>query len=139
MSKRSQDRKFLKLIEDRLNYEFLEIVEGKTIRRTPEIEIPQGEINRLFMKGFFTRTGIPQELPWLSCLKPQVIIQRYNEKKGSINLPKEEKAKKIWQIIKHNKQKMKCQEDKKNNPSIPLEYNESHMKGDFHVWFGNKW
>ena len=30
------------------------------------------------MKGFCTRSGFPRELPWLSCLEPQVIIQRYN-------------------------------------------------------------
>lgn len=35
-------------------------------------------INRLFMKGFCTRTGFPKEMPWLSCIEPQVIIQRYN-------------------------------------------------------------
>lgn len=35
-------------------------------------------INRLHMKGFCNRTGIPKELPWLSCLEPQIIIQRYN-------------------------------------------------------------
>jgi molybdopterin/thiamine biosynthesis adenylyltransferase len=35
-------------------------------------------INRLFMKGFCTRTEFPREMPGLSCIEPQVIIQRYN-------------------------------------------------------------
>ncbi len=35
-------------------------------------------MNRLHMKGFCNGTGVPKELPWLSCLEPQVIIQRYN-------------------------------------------------------------
>lgn len=35
-------------------------------------------INRLHMKGFCNKNGIPKEIPWLSCLEPQVIIQRFN-------------------------------------------------------------
>jgi retron-type reverse transcriptase len=35
-------------------------------------------INRLQMKGFCTRAGFPRELPWLSCIEPQIIIQRFN-------------------------------------------------------------
>lgn len=35
-------------------------------------------INRFFMKGLCQRNGFPRELPWLSCLEPQIIIERYN-------------------------------------------------------------
>lgn len=35
-------------------------------------------INRFFMKSLCQRNGFPRELPWLSCLEPQVIIERYN-------------------------------------------------------------
>jgi hypothetical protein len=35
-------------------------------------------INRLHMKGFCDKNGFPRELPWLSCMEPQVIIERYN-------------------------------------------------------------
>lgn len=51
-------------------------------RRTPGIvwSAPdrQRVINRLHMKGFSTKAGFPRELPWLSCLEPQIIIQRFN-------------------------------------------------------------
>jgi hypothetical protein len=33
-------------------------------------------INRFFMKALCQRNGFPRELPWLSCLEPQVIIER---------------------------------------------------------------
>lgn len=35
-------------------------------------------INRLHMKGFCNENGNPKEIPWLSCLESQTIIQRYN-------------------------------------------------------------
>lgn len=53
MSKRIQDRKFLKLMEDRLNYEYVEIVDGKEIRHTPEIGIPQGGIDSPYLFNIY--------------------------------------------------------------------------------------
>lgn len=38
----------------------------------------QRMINRFHMKGFCDKRGFPRELPWLSCIEPQIIIQRYN-------------------------------------------------------------
>lgn len=35
-------------------------------------------INRLHMKGFCSRTGFPQNIPWLAIYEPQVIIERFN-------------------------------------------------------------
>ena len=35
-------------------------------------------INRFHMKGFCDKNGFPLGLPWLSCLEPQVIIERTN-------------------------------------------------------------
>lgn len=35
-------------------------------------------ISRFHMKGFCDKYGFPRELPWLSCMEPQVIIERYN-------------------------------------------------------------
>ena len=35
-------------------------------------------INRMFMKGFCSRSGHPKEIPWLSCLEGHTIIDRFN-------------------------------------------------------------
>jgi len=35
-------------------------------------------IERLHMKGYCTKRGFPRELPWLSCLEPFAIVDRYN-------------------------------------------------------------
>jgi retron-type reverse transcriptase len=35
-------------------------------------------INRFHMKGFCDKNGFPLGLPWLSCLEPQVILERTN-------------------------------------------------------------
>lgn len=35
-------------------------------------------ISRFHMKGFCSESGFPKELPWLSTMEPQVIIERYN-------------------------------------------------------------
>lgn len=35
-------------------------------------------ISRYHMKGFCDKYGFPRELPWLSCMEPQVIVERYN-------------------------------------------------------------
>lgn len=35
-------------------------------------------ISRFHMKGFCDKLGFPRELPWLSCMEPQVIVERYN-------------------------------------------------------------
>jgi len=48
---------------------------GGIIWTTPD---KQRLINRLHMKGFCDKNGFPRELPWLSCLEPQIIIERYN-------------------------------------------------------------
>jgi hypothetical protein len=48
---------------------------GGIIWTTPD---KQRLINRLHMKGFCDKNGFPKELPWLSCLEPQIIIERYN-------------------------------------------------------------
>lgn len=35
-------------------------------------------INRMYMKGFCSRSGFPQTIPWLSCLEAHTIIERFN-------------------------------------------------------------
>lgn len=35
-------------------------------------------ISRLHMKGYCNEKGFPKEIPWLSCLEPYTIIERYN-------------------------------------------------------------
>jgi len=35
-------------------------------------------ITRLHAKGFCDKHGFPSEIPWLTCLEPQIIIERYN-------------------------------------------------------------
>lgn len=35
-------------------------------------------INRLYMKGFCSRSGFPLSIPWLSCLEAHTIIDRFN-------------------------------------------------------------
>lgn len=35
-------------------------------------------LNRLHMKGYCDKKGFPREIPWLSCLEPFIIIERFN-------------------------------------------------------------
>ena len=35
-------------------------------------------INRLFLKGYCEKDEFPKEIPWLSCLEPFMIIERFN-------------------------------------------------------------
>jgi hypothetical protein len=38
----------------------------------------QRQINKFYMKGLCNRNGFPKEVPWLSTLEPQVIVERFN-------------------------------------------------------------
>lgn len=35
-------------------------------------------INRMFMKGYCDKNGFPLSIPWLSCMEPSMIINKYN-------------------------------------------------------------
>lgn len=35
-------------------------------------------INRLYMKGFCSKIGVPKAIPWLSCLEAHAIVERFN-------------------------------------------------------------
>jgi len=48
---------------------------GTIIWAAPEA---QRLINRYHMKGFCNKNGDPKEIPWISTLEPQIIIERYN-------------------------------------------------------------
>lgn len=48
---------------------------GKSVFTLPD---RQRLISRLHMKRYCTKTGAPREIPWLSCLEPYIIIERFN-------------------------------------------------------------
>lgn len=49
LSKKIKHNKFLKLIEQRLQYDYVETKDGKTIRNRPTLGIPQGGINSPYL------------------------------------------------------------------------------------------
>lgn len=50
-------------------------VAGSEIKTAPD---SQRLINRLFMKGYCDKKGYPITIPWLSCMEPFMIIERFN-------------------------------------------------------------
>jgi RNA-directed DNA polymerase len=48
---------------------------GKVVFALPD---KQRLISRLHMKHYCDKKGFPREIPWLSCLEPYVIIERFN-------------------------------------------------------------
>jgi hypothetical protein len=53
LSEKITDKKFMNLINDRLNYEYVENVDGKTIRSRPTVGIPQGGIDSPYLFNIY--------------------------------------------------------------------------------------
>lgn len=53
LGKKIQDKKFLKFIEERLNYDYVEIIDGKQVRTRPTLGIPQGGIDSPYLFNIY--------------------------------------------------------------------------------------
>lgn len=53
LGKKITDRKFLNLIKERLNYDYVEIIDGKKVRSRPALGIPQGGIDSPYLFNIY--------------------------------------------------------------------------------------
>jgi len=113
LAERITDKKFMDLISDRLNYEYVENVEGKTIRTRPTMGIPQGGIDSLYLLNIymhkfdeFVNEGINNTLNYL------------NDRCRDIGSKSKESAK-LRNLIRGEKRKMRWVKEKLHKETNP--------------------